>query len=245
VVAEHRGEAVADGVPVSGEGAGVLAGADHQHLDEAALDLAVEVGVRPDAVHDDHAVRLGEVARGPHRTAEGALADGDHVHRRDDLGADALRGHAEVLEDGALACGRRAAVAAHAGRDEGGAAGLADGAGGGAQDRRQIADPPAAGGDGDACAGPDGVAQTGAFQPLGDGLGDADGDARRVELVHELQKGAVVPQTNLSDTADRIAVEPTTSPHNPKEAQACTVPNAATTPAAPSSALSAARTWPA
>ena len=38
------------------------------------------------------------------------------------------------------------------------------------------------------------------------------------------------------------AAEPTTSHTNPKEAQACTVPNAATTPAAPSSAPSAVRT---
>jgi hypothetical protein len=40
----------------------------------------------------------------------------------------------------------------------------------------------------------------------------------RVELVHELQKGPVVPQTILSDTADRMPVEPTTTHTNSKEA---------------------------
>ena len=56
----------------------------------------------------------------------------------------------------------------------------------------------AAGHDGDGRAGPDGVTQTGALQPLGDRGGDVDRrDARRVELVQELQKRALVLQTVL------------------------------------------------
>jgi hypothetical protein len=218
VVGEHGGEPAPHREVVCRQGAGVLAGADDEHLDEAALDLAVKVGVRLDAVDDDHAAGLGEVAGRPYGHPEGALADGYDVHGRDDRGADRRLRHAQLLEHGALPCGRRAAVAAHARRDEGVAARRMDGGDRRAQHGRQVGDASAAGRDRDACSARHQAMQTDALQPLRDLRGDVHRCPPGVQLVHELQKGALVLQTGLSHVVGGIVAEPTTSHTNPKEA---------------------------
>ena len=109
-----------------------------------------------------------------------------------------------------LPLGRRAPVAAHARRDEGVAAGLADG-GDGAQDGRQVADPSAAGRDRNARPARHQGMQTQPFESLRDRRRHVHRRLARVDVVHELQKGAVVPHTVLSDIVGIIAAEPTTS----------------------------------
>ena len=60
--------------------------------------------------------------------------------------------------------------------------------------------------------------QTDALQPLAHLRGDVHDRPRGVQLVHELQKGPLVPHTVLSHVVGGIAAEPTTSHTNPKEA---------------------------
>ena len=162
---------------------------------------------------DDHAVGLGSVAGGPDRAAEGALADGDDVHGRDDSAptlssvtprpSSTARCPAAVAPPwlpmqgttkGSPPASRTAATAAR-------------------EDGRQVVDPPAAGGDRDARAGPDGVAADRRApalprppppRPPSRSPGSSWSTSCR--------RGLVVPQTVLLDTADRIAVEPTTTP---------------------------------
>src|SRR3970040_2285941 len=66
-------------------GAPVLAEADRHHLEEARLELALEVRVRLDPVDHADPVGLGCFAVEPDGEAEG-LADLHDGHRRRDLG---------------------------------------------------------------------------------------------------------------------------------------------------------------
>ena len=95
---------------VVGQGAGVLAEADHHHLEQAALDGAVKAGVRLDAGHDADVVGLRGEAVEQDRIAFGRGAQRDHLHRGADGGADEFLGDAVAFEDARAArrpCRRR------------------------------------------------------------------------------------------------------------------------------------------
>ena len=146
ILAQHGREPVADGEPVGLSGAALLAGANHEHLHQAALDGAVEVGVGLDAIHHDHAVGLNQIARQPDRRAETALCRRHRLHGGDDRRPDGLLGDAQSRKSLRLSGGRRPSMAAHAGHHERLTPGLSDEARQRAQDGDEIAHTTAAGG---------------------------------------------------------------------------------------------------
>ena len=96
----------------------LLAEADGQHLERAALDRSDEVGVRLDPVDEDDSVGLEGVAVEVQGDAAGFTEHRD-LHGRAHRRAHALGRDAAVGEHLGLPLGRRAAVGAHGGHDEG------------------------------------------------------------------------------------------------------------------------------
>ena len=120
-VGDRRDELVEGGEALAMErvGALLLAQADGDHLQQAALDLAGEVGVRLDPVDRHDQVRVLErVAVHEDRHAGSDLTELDGLHARTDLAADRLRGDAVGGEHLELALGGGTAMAAHGGHDE-------------------------------------------------------------------------------------------------------------------------------
>ena len=99
-------------------GAGLLAEADDRHLRAAALDRAVEAGMRLDAVDGQYPVGARCVPVEVERHAVGCAGDLDGLHRRPDLRADRVRRHTEFFDHLALALCSCAAVTAHRGHHE-------------------------------------------------------------------------------------------------------------------------------
>ena len=83
------------------EGAGLLAEADHRHLHAARLDRTLEARVGLDPVDRKEAIGGGSVGVEVHRRAGRGVGDHDGVHRRPDLAAEGLLGHAQATR----ACG--------------------------------------------------------------------------------------------------------------------------------------------
>ena len=92
---------------------------DDEHLREPALDGAVEVGVRLDAVYRNDRVGTDRVrVTEDGNVAVGRPSDLDDLHARPDLAADGRFGDSELVEHLQLSVGRRAAVAPHRGEHE-------------------------------------------------------------------------------------------------------------------------------
>ena len=96
----------------------LLAHADDDHLEDAALDGAADVRVGLDAADGNDPVRLRRIAVDPRREAV-RLCDADlyRLHARADGRAGIFLGNAEIGENFLLSLGLRACVAAH-GRDD-------------------------------------------------------------------------------------------------------------------------------
>ena len=136
--------------------AGLLAHADHEHLADAALHPLGEAGVRLDPIDHEHAVRVVANPVLVHREAAVGGPDLHHFHARFDGAADARLGDAvDVVEHPRLPFGRRTAVAAHRGDDDGAGARVAQGAHALAHHGREVRDAPARTRHRDALAGPD------------------------------------------------------------------------------------------
>src|SRR5262249_7655126 len=127
-----------------------LAQADHQHLEDAALEAAAKIGVRLDARDGHHRVGFEGVFVPPDRLAPAVAADLPTGHVR-------FHGHAEVVladavlgEQLPLPFTRRAAVAAHRGDDERLRAQVAEAVEGRLHQHRDVLDAAAAAADGDA-----------------------------------------------------------------------------------------------
>jgi hypothetical protein len=152
------------------------------NLEQAALYGPVISGVRLDARDDADVVGLRGVAVEHHGVALGGGAGLDHLHRGADRGADELLGDAVAFEDLPLAGRRAAAVTAHGGDEEGLRAESSQKRRRRTQDQGDVGDATASGGQGDAVAGPDALAQVELLQGAGDGGGDVV-DARALEVL--------------------------------------------------------------
>ena len=96
----------------------LLAHADDDHLEDAALDGAADVRVGLDAADGNDPVRLRRIAVDPRREAVRLRnADLHRLHARADGRAGIFLGNAEIGENFLLSLGLRACVAAH-GRDD-------------------------------------------------------------------------------------------------------------------------------
>ena len=187
---DDRLVAVLDVGPVVLDRAFVLAEPDRHHLEEAGLDRALEVGVRLHAVDQADPVGLGRVAVEPHGQAQ-RLAHLHDVHGGAHRAAHGRLGDAIVLQDRELPLGGPAPVAAHGGEDERPGAQVLEVADGGADDRVDVGDPPAARAHGDRVAALDGHA--GGGQGLGHGAGNVGHPGARERLAdaeHLRQHGA-------------------------------------------------------
>ena len=138
-------------------GAFLLAETDRDHLDEPALDRAVEGRVRLDPIDDEHGVRFGRVAVELAAGAVRGLAVIDDVHGRLDRRAEVLLRHAEAGQDLDLTLRGRAAVAAHGRHHEDVEPHSLELGDGFARDQRDLGDAAAAEGDRDARAGAQGL----------------------------------------------------------------------------------------
>jgi hypothetical protein len=171
--------------PVDALGAALLAQPDGDDLGDAALDVALEVGVRLDPVDREDAVGLGRVGVEVHGRAAGQPVDLDGLHRGADRHAEALLGHPEVGEQLDLPLRGGAAVRAHRRHHERLRTGRAQPLPGRAHHLGLVVDAPAAGGDRHGHAGPDPGPQR--FEGLCGGRGDV-GHVLRVEpLPHRQQ----------------------------------------------------------
>ena len=142
--------------PVEGVGALLLAQADREHLHQPALDGTREAGVGLDAVDgDDEVGALEGVAIHEHRDARDDLAEVHGLHRGADLAAHGLGRDPVAGQDGELALGGRAPVAAHRRDDEHVRARFPETPDDGAHHLVDAVDAAAAGGDADAGPRPD------------------------------------------------------------------------------------------
>ena len=112
-------EAELVGVGVIALRAGELAEADRHHLEQAAFDLAGEIGVPLDAADEHDAVGFVGVPIHEGFDAVGGLAERDHFQLADHRAAHGGLGDAVVGEHVGLTLGGGGAVAAHGRKDEG------------------------------------------------------------------------------------------------------------------------------
>src|SRR5438105_1138953 len=96
----------------------MLAQADHDHLEQTALNGTVIAGVRLDPANDADVIGLGSMLVENNREALARAAKGDNIHARLDRDADIAFGDAVALDDLALTGRGAAAVAAHRGDKE-------------------------------------------------------------------------------------------------------------------------------
>ena len=166
VSGDHRGDAAQDPVeavvldrPVVDAGARVLAKPDQEHLGQPALHPARELRVGLDAVADHHVVGGVRMLVEVNREALGRLADDDGGHGGADGTAAGPLGDAVGFEDRPLAAGGAAAVAAHGGHQERLRAEPAKPTHDRAEDRGDVGDAAAAGGDRHGLPRPDHLVQ--------------------------------------------------------------------------------------
>ena len=166
-----------------------FAQADDQHLGDAALDLAAEIGVRLDARYGHDGVRLPGVLVPVDRLAPAVRAelDGDHVGLDGD--AQGFFADAVLPQQFALTFGRAAAVAAHGGDDERLGAGLAQHIQRRADHRLQIGDASAADGNRDAIARLHLLEQAGAEPATANLAGDIGQGRRGHDLTKRGKRG--------------------------------------------------------
>ena len=156
---------------VADAGAVLLAQADGQHLHDAAFIFAVEIGVGLDAAHG-HDVVAGE-GEGVQPDVQAFLGHAHlaGLHSGMDLAAAGLLGDAVVVQDGLLALGGGAAVAAHGRHDIGRGADALELLGEGPQDHHAVGDLTAGGGKAHRAAGLDAVQGTLALESVPYSLG--------------------------------------------------------------------------
>ena len=147
------------GVGVELGGSRLLAEADDRHLRAAALDRALERRVRLDPVDGHDPVGPGGVGVEVEPAAVGGVSDDFGVHRRPDLCAERVLGHAELGQHRPLPVRGGPAMAAHRRHHEGIGAELAQAADGAPQQLDAGRQPAAAGADGHGHPGGDIVAQ--------------------------------------------------------------------------------------
>jgi hypothetical protein len=149
-------------------GAGALAKADDEHLDQAAAEgVAEEIGVGLDAVDDEDAVGGERGLAEPHGQSILVHADLAGVHRGADRHAERLFADTVVGEQLGLAFGCGATVAAHGGDNERFALRGAEEIQDFADDRLQVRNAAAADADGDLHAGFEFRCKGGEFLPHG------------------------------------------------------------------------------
>ncbi len=129
-----------------------LAQADERHLHQATLVRPVVVGMRLDAVDQNDAVRLVGVPIHEDPERQFSSRQLHDIHRRPHGRAHGVLDDAVLLEDRGLTIAGRAAVAAHCGHDEWMGAAGAHIRGDPGDDRDEVVDAAAAGGDRDPCA---------------------------------------------------------------------------------------------
>ena len=168
--ADDLAETVVEDRPVIDGRPCALAQPDEHHLHQPAFDVADKLGVRLDAAADHHVVGLIGEAVEVDGEAFGRLADDDRFHAGADRAAHERLGDAVALDDPPLAFGRAAAVAAHGRHHERLGPQLLEVFDGRPDDRGDIGDAAAAGGDRHALARLDLLAQSQAAQ-LGVDLG--------------------------------------------------------------------------
>ena len=100
-------------MPVHRRGAGDLAHADHQHLDDAGLDRRAEIRVRLDPTNQRDRVGFRSVPVTPDGRAVGQLAELDDLHARPDRTAHGRFIDPEATQHLDLAFGGCRAVTAH------------------------------------------------------------------------------------------------------------------------------------
>ena len=129
-----------------------LAETDSDHLAETALDLAIEGGMRLDAIHDQDGVCLGCFLINPHRNAVRSGAYLHYFHRGFDFAPHALRRIAEFRQERSLALRPGATMTTHRRHDEGAQAPLFKPVNGGRDHQGHTPNAAAAAGNGDAAA---------------------------------------------------------------------------------------------
>ena len=144
--ARHELDEAARAVAVDRLRATLLAQSDRAYLGQPTFDRTPEVGVRFDAIDQQHMIGL-EGRRAHEHGHFIDVADLLDVHARDDWHAYAFARDAIAGQHVALAVGSGAAVAAHGRHDERIAAELADGFTAGTQDVWHVGNAAAAGGD--------------------------------------------------------------------------------------------------
>ena len=156
--------------------AGEFAEADGDHLEQAAFDLAHEIGVPLHAAAEHDAIAFVGVAVHIGLDALGRFAERHHVERTAHRAADSLLDDAVVGEHVGLALGGGGAVAAHGWKDEGAHALRLPVLDGGARDGGDIGDAAAAHADGHAGAGLEARGESGSVKlalDFGGYIGDA------------------------------------------------------------------------
>ena len=111
---------------LDGAGAGLLAQADRQHLQQPAFVRSVKIGVDFRAVGDDEPVGLGDILVQIRGHADARHACVHHFHRGMDGAAHRPFADTQPVQHIDLAFGRAAAVAAHGWHNKGLAAGCFD-----------------------------------------------------------------------------------------------------------------------
>jgi hypothetical protein len=147
----------------------MFAEADHHHFQQTALDGAVEAGVGFDAANDADMVGIGGVPIEKDGVAVRCRADFDDVHGSKDGSADVLFGDAVAFQDPALSVSSGAAVATHSRNEERASTKAVKELTRCTKDVGDAGDATAAGGQGDALAGPNPPLQGEAREGVGDG----------------------------------------------------------------------------
>lgn len=157
-------EAMVDDGSVIDFGSGMFSQADEHHLHQAAFESSCETGMRFDSANDQHVVRFGSDAIEMHIEAFGGSRHDDRVHGSSDGAAAGLFGDAESCEDSDLPFGRAATMASHRRDDKRFGTEGAEVCCCNSQDRRDIGNASAAGGDSDRVSRFDAALQSQASQ---------------------------------------------------------------------------------